>query len=104
MLRVSASQSRLTPAGLEFRSAAQMPLEEVAATATRGFEGYFVPIRLDGPSLLSMVRVDSVDLAASVVALRDAQPAGVALVARRGWSCRLATMSVEPQSRGQRIG
>ncbi len=89
---------------IEFCRAAQMSLEEIAATVTRGFEGYFVPIRVDATALLNAVRVDSVDLEASIVTLRGGKAVGVALVARRGWTSRLAAMSIEPQSRGQRIG
>jgi ribosomal protein S18 acetylase RimI-like enzyme len=89
---------------VEFRSAAQFPPEEIVATATRGFEGYLVPVRLDVATLLGMTRVDSVDLGASVVALRGTTPVGVALVARRGGGSRLAGMSIEPQSRRQGIG
>lgn len=101
---MSQSDIRLKPAVLEFRKAAQIPLEEVATTVTRGFEGYYVPIHFDAAALLNMVRVDNLDLAASTVTLRDGKPVGVALVARRGWTCRLATMSIDPQHRGQGIG
>jgi ribosomal protein S18 acetylase RimI-like enzyme len=89
---------------LEFHNAGRLSLAEVAATATRGFEGYFVPIHLDVPALLTMMRVDSVDLSTSVVVVRDQQPVGVALVARRGWGSRLAGMAIVPPCRGQGIG
>jgi GNAT superfamily N-acetyltransferase len=51
-----------------------------------------------------MVRQDSVDLTLSRVMFKDGQPVGVALVARRGWTSRLAAMSIVPEARGHGCG
>lgn len=104
MPRVNGSLPAMTSVDLEFRSVAQFSLEEVAAVATLGFEGYFVPVHLDAAALVHMVRVDSVDLSASVVACQGGKPVAVGLVARRGWDSRLAGMCVAAVHRGQGIG
>jgi ribosomal protein S18 acetylase RimI-like enzyme len=56
------------------------------------------------PSLAEMLRRDGTDLAASRILLADGQPAGFALVARRGWISRLAAMGIVEALRGQGAG
>jgi ribosomal protein S18 acetylase RimI-like enzyme len=51
-----------------------------------------------------MAGQESIDLLCSQVALRDGQAAGVALIARRGWTSRLAAMAVSPSARNTGIG
>ena len=77
---------------------------ELAASLNRCFEGYLVPAHFDRLTIAKMVRMDSVDLSASVVAQHEGRTIGVALVARRGWTCRLAAMAIAPDFRGQRVG
>ena len=89
---------------LTFPSLLEVGLAEAAAVMTRGFADYFVPIRADAAALAAFARVDGVDLAASRVAVRDGSPVAGALVARRGWSARLAGMSVVPEARGTGVG
>lgn len=89
---------------LTFRSVLEHGIEPAAALLTRGFADYFVNIQITTVGLLNMVRQDSVDLQLSRVILRDDQPAGVALIARRGWSSRLAAMSIVPAERKRGLG
>jgi ribosomal protein S18 acetylase RimI-like enzyme len=89
---------------LEFQTALALPLPELAELFTRCFTGYVVPVHLDYPSLVGMLRVDSVDLAASVIVRSSGRAVGFALVARRGWSSRLAAMAIDPDFRGRKIG
>jgi ribosomal protein S18 acetylase RimI-like enzyme len=89
---------------IEFQSASNLPPQELIDLINRCFEGYLVKIHLDQPALLGMIRVDSVDLNASVVAVRDGRRVGIAMVSRRGWSSRLAAMGIDPESRGQGVG
>jgi len=84
---------------LEFPSVADFGLDRAAEVLTRGFSDYFVPIVSNPGMLLQMARGDSVDLTVSRVILRDGVAAGVALVARRGWTCRLAGMAIVPEAR-----
>jgi ribosomal protein S18 acetylase RimI-like enzyme len=89
---------------IEYRSVETFELEELAAILNRCFEGYLFPVHFDRPTLAKMIRVDSVDLSASIVARREGETIGVGLVARHGWNCRLAAMSIDPNARGQRVG
>lgn len=87
-----------------FVSALDFGLEATAQVLTRGFSDYFVPITSSPAILLGMVRADSVDLAASRVLVRDGQPIAAALIARRGWTSRLAGMAVVPEARHGGVG
>jgi len=51
-----------------------------------------------------MLKFDSVDLQASRIVIRDGEAVGAALIATRGWNCRLAGMAIIPSARGQGIG
>jgi ribosomal protein S18 acetylase RimI-like enzyme len=85
--------------GYEFPSVAEYGLERAAEVLSRGFANYLVPIVSNAGVLLSMARVDSVDLTVSRVFVRDGAAIGGALVARRGWTCRLAGMAIVPEAR-----
>src|SRR5437764_882675 len=89
---------------ITFQSALEYGIEQTAALLTKGFAGYFVPIQLTGAGLLTMVRQDSVDLQAGLAIRQDDQPVGVALVAGRGWTSRIAAMSIIPEARGGGTG
>lgn len=89
---------------LTFQSVTEHGLEAAAALATNSFAGYFVPVSMPAAGLLAMIRQDSVDPALSRVLVVDGQPAGVALVARRGWTSRLAAMAILPAARAQGVG
>jgi ribosomal protein S18 acetylase RimI-like enzyme len=79
-------------------------LDRSAEILARGFEDYFVRIPFAVPMLLNMVRADSVDLASSRVFVRDGAALGAALIARRGWTCRLAAMAIVAEARRAGIG
>jgi GNAT superfamily N-acetyltransferase len=51
-----------------------------------------------------MVRKDGIDLAISRVLLADGEPIGIALLARRGWTSRLAAMGIVQDLRGKGAG
>ncbi|HVT72392.1 MAG TPA: GNAT family N-acetyltransferase [Lacunisphaera sp.] len=90
--------------GLEFVPVLDHGLAASAGVLTRGFADYFVPITISPAILAHMARVDSVDLGASRVFLRDGEPVGAALIARRGWTARLAGMSVVAEARRAGVG
>ena len=87
-----------------FTPASEFPIPQLADLLTRGFEGYFVPINITAPVLLTMMRRDGIDLAESRVLLKDGEPIGVALIARRGWTSRLAAMGIVADSRNGGAG
>ena len=71
---------------------------------TRAFADYFVSITFDVATLLQATRVDSVDLTSSCIFVRDGTAVGGALIARRGWTARLAGMAVVPEARRSGVG
>jgi len=87
-----------------FKSALSLSIPEIAALFTRGFEGYFVPVQMTDAGLQTMIRRDGVDLAESRVLFKDDQPIGVALIARRGWTSRLAAMGIVTEARNGGVG
>lgn len=89
---------------LDLKPATDYPLPDLVQMLNHGFEGYVIPIHLNLPQFLNMLRKDSIDLTASRVLLADDEPAGVALIARRGWSSRLAAMGIFTGMRGQGAG
>ncbi len=86
------------------QSVIEYGIERTVELLNRGFAGYFVPVQLNLSSFAQMVAHDSLDLALSRVALLDGQGVGVTLIARRGWTSRLAAMAVVPDARGQGVG
>src|SRR4051812_43745390 len=89
---------------LEYESMLDFGLEPSADVLARAFADYFVRIPFDLGMLLNLSRVDSVDLAQSRVILRDGVAVGAALLARRGWTCRLAAMAILPEARRSGVG
>jgi ribosomal protein S18 acetylase RimI-like enzyme len=89
---------------LEFPSVADFGLASAAEVLTRSFADYPVPIPSSPAILLGMVRQDSVDLAMSRVCVADGAAVGAALIARRGWTSRLAGMAILPEARRRGLG
>jgi ribosomal protein S18 acetylase RimI-like enzyme len=89
---------------LEFASLAHFGLDRAAEVIARGFDDYFVKLACSPAWLMHMARSDSVDLAASRVIVRDGTAVGAALIARRGWTSRVAGMTLVPEARRQGIG
>ncbi len=85
----------------DLKTASDHPLPDLVQTLNRGFEEYHVPIHLNIPQFLAMVRKDSIDLTTSRILLVDDKPEGVALIARRGWVSRLAAMGISTELRGK---
>jgi len=89
---------------LSFTPAPKFPISQLADLLTRGFEDYFVPIHITEDVLLTMLRRDSIDLTASRVIRKDDDPIGIALIARRGWTSRLAAMGIVTHARNSGAG
>jgi len=89
---------------LDIKPASDYPLPDLTQLLNLSFENYLVPITFNLSQFLTMIRKDSVDLSASRVLLADDQPAGIALIARRGWTSRLAAMGILQSQRGKGIG
>jgi GNAT superfamily N-acetyltransferase len=85
-------------------TASNFPLPDLVRFLNQGFEGYFIPIQIQIVDFLDMLRKDGIDLTASRVLITDDQPCGIALIARRGWTSRLAAMGIAKERRGQGAG
>ena len=88
----------------ESKPASDYPVPDLVTWLNQGFESYFVPIQFNVSQFLTMLRKDGLDLTASRVLLVDESPCGVALIARRGWTSRLAAMGISINMRGKGAG
>ena len=84
--------------------ASDYPTLDLLQLLNLSFESYLVPVHFELPQFLTMLRKDSVDLASSRVLLADGEPSGIALIARRGWTSRLAAMGITKEMRGKSAG
>src|SRR5215207_5066592 len=82
-----------------FKPASEFSLPQIAELLTRGFEGYLVPINISVPVFQTMIRRDGIDLNETRILYKDDEPIGVALIARRGWTSRLAAMGIVSDAR-----
>jgi ribosomal protein S18 acetylase RimI-like enzyme len=87
-----------------FQPALSFSLPVLADVFTRGFEGYFVPVKMTDMILQTILRRDGVDLSESRVMLDGDAPVGLALIARRGWTSRLAAMGIASEARHSGVG
>lgn len=88
----------------KIQTASNYPLPDLVHFLNQGFEGYFIPIQFNHITFLNILRKDSIDLTASRVLLGDGEPCGIALLARRGWTSRLAAMGISSGRRSQGAG
>ena len=79
-------------------------LEPAAQVLARAFDDYFVRIPFTFGTLLNAARTDSVDFTSSRIFVRDGGAVGGALIARRGWTTRLAGMAITPEARRTGVG
>ena len=89
---------------MNLQPASEFPLAQLADLMTRSFEGYFVPININESALLTMLKRDSIDLTISKVITNENKNIGIALIARRGWTSRLAAMGILVETRNQSWG
>jgi ribosomal protein S18 acetylase RimI-like enzyme len=89
---------------LELKPVPAHGLAETAELLNRGFADYYVRVVFDATALLHMVAHDGIDVSSSRIVLRDGKAVGAALVARRGWSSRLAGMAIVPDARRAGVG
>ena len=86
------------------RPVAECTAAEVVAALTRGFEGYLVPLRFTPEAYERRFRAEHLDPYASRVYSSQGADVGVVLIARRGWTRRVAAMGFAPEVRGQGLG
>jgi ribosomal protein S18 acetylase RimI-like enzyme len=89
---------------LELASVFDEGLDRAVDLLNRSFADYVIPIELDRAELRHMLRTGGIDMGGSRVVVRDGQAVGIALIARRGWTARLAAMALVPEARGAGVG
>ena len=89
---------------LTLTPASEFSISQLSDLLTRGFEDYFFPIHITEDVFLAMLRRDSIDLTASRVILKGGEPIGIGLIARRGWTSRLAAMGIVVNARNGGVG
>jgi ribosomal protein S18 acetylase RimI-like enzyme len=96
--------SQATYKGISRRPVAECTAAQVADALTKSFEGYVMPVNVTAQGYERRFRPEHVDPFASYVHFKETGPVAVVLVARRGWSSRIAAMAVAPESRGEGLG
>lgn len=96
----------LDPQTISSRPLGEHTSAEAAVALSRSFEGYLVPIKMTAQAFERRFRGEDLDPFASRVYYKagSASPVGVVLVARRGWTSRIAAMGLAPEARGQGLG
>ena len=89
---------------LSFKPASEYSISALADLMTRSFEGYIVPIHITEPVLHTMLRRDGIDLTASRVLIKGTEAIGIAMIASRGWTSRLAAMGITSNARASGVG
>jgi len=84
--------------------ASNHPIPDLVQLLNLSFESYLVPVHFDIPYFLNMLRKDNIDLSLSRILLANGEPSGIALIARRGWTSRLAVMGIVKNTRNQGAG
>jgi GNAT superfamily N-acetyltransferase len=67
---------------------------ELATLLAAGFEDYVIPMRFDAATVARRIASEAIDAEASQVYFRGGRTVGIILVARRGWTSRIAAMGV----------
>jgi ribosomal protein S18 acetylase RimI-like enzyme len=96
--------SQATNEDISRQPVAECTATQVADALTKSFEGYVMPVNVTAQGYERRFRPENVDSFASYVHLRETSPVAVVLVARRGWTSRIAAMAVAPEARGRSLG
>ncbi len=89
---------------MEFIYASERSVTELADLLGASFEGYIVNIPFSVPLLLSLMRTEGIDLAASRIIRDNGTDAGIAIICRRGVESRVAAFGIVTAARGLGLG
>ncbi len=90
---------------LTYKPAVDLSLPDLAALFTHAFTGYIGgTVNMTAPLLAGMIAQNGINLNLSTLAYRDETPVGFGLIARQGWTSRLAAMGIAPEAQGQQVG
>ena len=77
---------------------------ELAALFTAGYEGYFMPVSIDGTAFAAMAGSWDYDLGGSLVAVDGGEDVGLCMLAVRGQDAWIGGVGVVAGRRGEGIG
>lgn len=77
---------------------------QLAEILSHCFEGYLVPFTIDGETFASRFSAEDISFNDSKVWTQDGEPKALAIITRRGQTCRLAAFAIRPELRGQGFG
>jgi GNAT superfamily N-acetyltransferase len=110
-MRFSGNSANGTPrtAGFDLSRLVASPVaaftaDQVASAFNSAFDGYLVPLRFTAQSYERRMRGENLDPYASHIYLLKRTPVALILVARRGWTSRVAAMAIAPPFREQGLG
>ena len=86
------------------RPSTEFSSAELAELFTAGYEGYFVPFKVDEPTVMYMTEVFDIDVARSVVAVDDGTRVGLANLGLRGERTWLGGVGVVAARRRTGVG
>ena len=90
---------------LEYQAACHFTSEKLAELFNSAFDGYVGgSFTFTAETFQNFIASQGVNLVLSQVVLLESEPAGLALIARRGWSSRLAAMGIVPEAKYQGVG
>ncbi|MFC4172518.1 GNAT family N-acetyltransferase [Microvirga sp. GCM10011540] len=92
------------PAGVASHPALAFTTTTLAEIMTAYFEGYVIPQAISGEMFNARFRRESLDLRASRVLVESDRPVALIVVARRGWTARIAAMGIIPSHRARGLG
>jgi ribosomal protein S18 acetylase RimI-like enzyme len=98
------AELRLPSSQLTWRRVTECTSEEVTAAVVHCFQGYVVPMRFTPEKYEARCRAENLDPFASGLYYSNETLAAVVMIARRGWTSRLAAMAVAPEFRGRGVG
>ena len=89
---------------MELKPLFKYNLQEIVCLLKRGYADFPVTTAFNVAQVLNLIRLDGLDLLCSRLVLDGDKAVAVALIARRGWRCRLVDMAVLPEARRLGIG
>jgi ribosomal protein S18 acetylase RimI-like enzyme len=94
----------MIPANLSEHRAIEYNAAQLAAAVTACFEGYVMPFVIDGLQFERRFRPEGLDTQSSVILMDSDKPAAICLIARQGWTSRVAAMAIAPNFRRKGVG
>ena len=88
-----------------FQPAFTVSLTALQTTMERAFKGYIAgDVQFTPAAFAHYIALSHIHLGWSLIAVQDEQPVGIAFLARRGQTTRIAGMGVVPEAQGTGIG